>query len=204
MDIRSYLGLSAVVPVLTIKAAEDAVPLARALVAGGLRVLEVTLRTPAALEAMRRISGEVEGAVVAAGTVLSAGDLDRSAKAGARFGFSPGLAEFMLDEGPIPILPGIATPSELMRAMGAGLTTFKFFPAVPAGGVGALKAMGGPFPHVAFCPTGGIDAANAAQFLALPNVLCVGGSWVAPAKAVEAGDWETISKLAAGAAALRP
>ena len=203
MDVRDSLTLSPVVPVLTIPDAEAAVPLARALVAGGLRVLEVTLRTPAALEAMARIAGEVEDAVVAAGTVVTAADLQRAAKAGARFAFSPGLADFMLEEGPIPILPGVATASEVMKAMGAGQTTFKFFPAVPAGGTGALKALAGPFAEVAFCPTGGIDAANAAQFLALPNVLCVGGSWVAPAKAIAAADWAAIEALARGAAGLR-
>jgi 2-dehydro-3-deoxyphosphogluconate aldolase/(4S)-4-hydroxy-2-oxoglutarate aldolase len=202
MDLRAYLELSPVVPVLTIHRVEDAIPLARALVAGGLKVLEVTLRTAAALEAMHCIAAEVPDAVVAAGTVLTAKDLKRAAKAGARFAFSPGLADFMLEEGPIPVLPGVATASEVMKALDRGCSTFKFFPAVPAGGVGALKALHGPFADVAFCPTGGIDAANAAQFLALPNVLCVGGSWVAPAKAIEAGDWAAIESLAAEAAAL--
>jgi 2-dehydro-3-deoxyphosphogluconate aldolase/(4S)-4-hydroxy-2-oxoglutarate aldolase len=189
--------------VLTIHRVEDAVPLARALVAGGLKVLEVTLRTSAALEAMHRMSEEVPDAVVAAGTVVTAKDLKRAAKAGAKFAFSPGLADFMLEDGPIPILPGVATASEVMKAMQSGNTTFKFFPAVPAGGVGALKALHGPFADVAFCPTGGIDAANAPAFLALPNVLCVGGSWVAPAKAIDAGDWAAIEALAKDAAALK-
>jgi 2-dehydro-3-deoxyphosphogluconate aldolase/(4S)-4-hydroxy-2-oxoglutarate aldolase len=202
MDLRSFLRLSPVVPVLTIDDVEAAVPLARALVEGGLKVLEVTLRTSAALEAMRRIASEVPEAVVAAGTVLTAKDLERSAGAGARFAFSPGLADFMLEPGAIPILPGVATASEVMRAQAKGLTTFKFFPAVPAGGTGALKALHGPFGDIAFCPTGGIDQANAASFLALPNVLCVGGSWVAPAKAIHTGDWERVRSLAAGAAAL--
>ena len=202
-DPRDYMKLCPVVPVLTIQRVEDAVPLARALVAGGLKVLEVTLRTAAALEAMHCIAAEVPDAIVAAGTVLTAKDLKRSAKAGARLAFSPGLADFMLEEGPIPMLPGVATASELMRGMSAGLSAFKFFPAVPAGGVGALKGLGGPFPDVAFCPTGGIDASNAADFLALPNVLCVGGSWVAPAKAVQAGDWAAIEALARNAAALK-
>lgn len=202
MDVRSYLTLSPVVPVLTIRRAEDAVPLARALTQGGLKVLEVTLRTSAALEAMQRIAAEVPEAVVAAGTVLTPADLDRSAKAGARLAFSPGLADFMLEAGPIPIVPGVATASEAMRAMAAGIMTCKFFPAVPAGGVGALKALHGPLPDLAFCPTGGIDQANAAEFLALPNVLCVGGSWVAPTKAVEAGDWAAITALCIQASAL--
>ena len=202
MDVREYLSLSPVVPVLTISKAEDAVPLAQALVAGGLRVLEVTLRTPAALEAIQRISEEVPEAVVAAGTVLSAEGLKRAAGAGARFAFSPGLADFMLEAGPIPILPGVATPSEVMRALAVGITTLKFFPAVPAGGVGALSALNGPFPEVRFCPTGGIDQGNAGDFLNLPNVLCVGGSWPAPAKAIEGAHWEGIEGLAARAAAL--
>ena len=202
LELRAYLKLAPVVPVLTIHRAEDAAPLARALIAGGLRVLEVTLRTPAALEAIRRIAAEAPEAIVAAGTVLSAEDLERSAEAGARFAFSPGLAEFMLDAGPIPVLPGIATASEVMRAVAAGLDTCKFFPAVPAGGVGALKALVGPFPDVAFCPTGGIDHRNAAPFLALPNVLCVGGSWVAPPDLIQQQAWSHLSALAAEASLL--
>ena len=202
MDIRSFLKISPVVPVLTIRRAEDAVPLARALTAGGLKVLEVTLRTPAALEAMERIAAEVPDAVLAAGTVLTAADLGRSAKAGARFAFSPGLADFMLEPGPIPILPGVATASEVMKALAGGHDTFKFFPAVPAGGVGALKGLAGPFADAAFCPTGGVDGANAADFLALSNVLCVGGSWVAPAGLVDAGDFAAIEALARAASAL--
>jgi 2-dehydro-3-deoxyphosphogluconate aldolase/(4S)-4-hydroxy-2-oxoglutarate aldolase len=202
MDVRDYLRLSPVVPVLTIPEAEDAPPLARALTSAGLRVLEVTLRTPAALEAIRRIRAEVPDAIVAAGTVLTAGDLERAAEAGASFAFSPGLAAFMLREGPIPILPGVATPSEVMTAVAAGHRTLKFFPAVPAGGIGALKALHGPFPDVSFCPTGGIDNDNAREFLQLPNVICVGGSWPAPAKAIEGKHWEGIEGLAAKAAAL--
>jgi 2-dehydro-3-deoxyphosphogluconate aldolase/(4S)-4-hydroxy-2-oxoglutarate aldolase len=202
MDIRDCLTLAPVVPVLTIPDAEKAVPLAQALIAGGLRVLEVTLRTPAALEAIRRIAAEAPEAVVAAGTVLKPDDLKRAADAGAKFAFSPGLADFMLEEGPIPILPGVATASEVMRVLGAGITTMKFFPAVPAGGVQALKALYGPLPEAAFCPTGGIDQTNAGDFLTLPNVLCVGGSWPAPAKAIEGGHWEGIEVLAARAAAL--
>lgn len=202
MDIRDSLTLSPVVPVLTIPRAEDAVPLARALVAGGLRVLEVTLRTADALEAIRRITAEAPEAVVAAGTVLKADDLKRAAEAGAKFAFSPGLADFMLEEGPIPILPGVATASEVMRVLDAGITTMKFFPAVPAGGVPALKALYGPLPDACFCPTGGIEQSNAGDFLNLPNVLCVGGSWPAPAKAIEGCHWEGIEVLAAKAAAL--
>ena len=196
MTVRSFLSLAPVVPVLTIEDAEDAVPLARALLAGGVKVLEVTLRTPAALEAMARIAGEVPEAVLASGTVLTPADLERSVKAGARLAFSPGLADFMLEPHAIPMVPGVATASEVMRGLAAGLDTFKFFPAVPAGGVGALKAIAGPLPAVAFCPTGGIGQDNAAEFLALPNVLCVGGSWLAPAAAVKAGDWSKIEDLA--------
>jgi 2-dehydro-3-deoxyphosphogluconate aldolase/(4S)-4-hydroxy-2-oxoglutarate aldolase len=203
MSCRPYLSLCPVVPVLTIERTEDAVPLARALVAGGLKVLEVTLRTPAAIEAMVRIAAEVPDAVLAAGTVLTADDLERSAKAGARFAFSPGLADFMLEPQTIPILPGVATASEIMKGLQAGLDTFKFFPAVPAGGVGALKGFAGPFGGVAFCPTGGVGAGNAKDFLAQPNVLCVGGSWVAPNDAVSAGDWGRIEQLARQAQSLR-
>jgi 2-dehydro-3-deoxyphosphogluconate aldolase/(4S)-4-hydroxy-2-oxoglutarate aldolase len=172
-------------------------------VAGGLTVLEVTLRTGAALEAMQAIAAEVPEAVVAAGTVLTAQDLERSAAAGARFAFSPGLADFMLQAGPIPMVPGVATASELMKGLAAGLDSFKFFPAVAAGGVAALNGLQGPFADVVFCPTGGISLDNAASFLALPNVLCVGGSWLAPPNSVEAGDWAGIEGLARQAAGLR-
>jgi 2-dehydro-3-deoxyphosphogluconate aldolase/(4S)-4-hydroxy-2-oxoglutarate aldolase len=196
MDLRSILRLAPVIPVLTIRDVKDAVPLAQALVKGGLKVLEVTLRTDAALQAMERIAGEVPEAVVAAGTVVSRANLDQCARAGARLAFSPGFADFMLEAAVIPIVPGIATATELMRAGAAGYSTFKFFPAVPMGGVGALKSFGGPFADAAFCPTGGIDADNARQFLELPNVLCVGGSWVAPPGAIEAHAWPVIERLA--------
>lgn len=202
MNLRDTLRLSPVVPVLTIERAQDAVPLAAALLAGGLRVLEVTLRTSAALEAMERIAAEVPEAVVAAGTVLSATDLRRSADAGATFAFSPGLADFMMEDGPIPVVPGVATASEVMRALAGGASTLKFFPAVPAGGPAALQALRGPFPDAAFCPTGGVDQANAAAFLELPNVLCVGGSWIAPKKAIDAGDWAAVTSMAREAATL--
>ena len=204
MTCRPFLQMSPVVPVLTITDVKDAVPLARALVAGGLKVLEITLRTPAALEAMIRIAAEVPEAVIAAGTVLRAEDLDRAAKAGARFAFSPGLADFMVKPQAIPILPGVATASDIMKGMIEGMDAFKFFPAVPAGGIGALKAFQGPFPSVVFCPTGGIGADNAGDFLKLPNVLCVGGSWVAPMDAIAAGDWGRIEALAKAAAGLAP
>lgn len=203
MMIRELLTLAPVVPVLTIHREEDAVPLARALLTGGLKVLEITLRTPAAAEAMRRIAGEVPEAVVAAGTVRTAADLERAADAGARFAFSPGLADFMLEAGPIPLVPGVESASEVLRALNRGVTTLKFFPAGPAGGPAALQAFAGPYPDAAFCPTGGVSPENAATYLALPNVLCVGGSWVAPSRKIDEGDWDSITALAREAAALR-
>lgn len=203
MTLEGILKLAPVLPVLTIEDEASAVPLARALVAGGLPALEVTLRTPAALGAIKRIAGEVEGAVVGAGTVLNAADLARAAKAGARFAVSPGLAADASAVGPIPLLPGIATASELMRGLEAGFRLFKFFPAVPAGGVAMLRAFAPVFADARFCPTGGIGEENAAAFLALPNVLCVGGSWVAPGEAVRAGDTARIKALARAAAGLR-
>lgn len=201
MTVDEVMRLAPVIPVLVIERVEDAVPLGRALVAGGLPALEITLRTPAALDSIRRIAGEVEGAAVGVGTVLTRADLDAAASAGATFAVSPGLDDELLEPGPIPLLPGVATATEVMRAMRAGLTRLKFFPAMAVGGVAALKGFAGPFPDVKFCPTGGVDTANAASLLALPNVLCVGGSWVAPAHAVKAGDWETIRRLAAAAVA---
>ncbi len=199
MTLKDILNLAPVVPVLTIEAVEHAVPLARALAAGGLTALEITLRTSAALEAMERIAGEVEGVVVGAGTVLNAADLERVARAGAGFAVSPGLMDGAAPDGPVPLLPGAATASEVMRAIAAGFTCLKFFPAVPAGGLAMLKSFGPVFPQVAFCPTGGVGLDNAASFLALPNVICVGGSWVAPAQAVRDGDWSRITELARGA-----
>ena len=196
MNLDDILRLAPVVPVLTIEEAAHAVPLARALAAGGLTALEVTLRTPAALEAIERIAEEVQDAVVGAGTVLTAHDLDRAAKAGARFAVSPGLIEGAKAGGPVPLLPGVATASELMRGLAAGFVRFKLFPAVPAGGTALLKAFAPVFQTALFCPTGGVTAANAGEFLALPNVVCVGGSWVAPADAVKAGDWARITELA--------
>lgn len=202
MTIRDTLALAPVVPVITIERLEDAVPLGRALVAGGLPVLEVTLRTPVALEAIRRMAAEVEGAVVGAGTVLNPDDLARAGEAGARFAVSPGLTEALLRaEGP-PVLPGVQTASDLMRGLELGLDIFKFFPAVPAGGLNMLKAFYGPFANVRFCPTGGITLDSAPEFLKLPNVACVGGTWLAPRDAVAAGDWGRVTDLARAAAAL--
>ena len=203
MTLEQMLKLAPVVPVLTIEDEAHAVALGRALVAGGLPMLEVTLRTPAAIGAIRRISGEVEGAVVGAGTVLTAKDLDRAAAAGALFAVSPGLGEGARPDGPVPLLPGVATASEVMAALAAGFEYLKFFPAVPAGGVAMLKAFAPVFPLARFCPTGGVSVENAPEFLGLANVVCVGGSWVAPTAAVQAGDWSRITELARAAQLLR-
>ncbi len=203
MILQEMLTRAPVVPVLTIEDEAHAVPLGRALVAGGLPMLEVTLRTPAAIGAIRRIAEEVEGSIPGAGTVLNPRDLERCAEAGAKFAVSPGLAEGARLDGPVPLLPGVATATEVMAAIAAGFEYLKFFPAVPAGGVAMLKAFAPVFPQVRFCPTGGVSLENAPQFLGLANVVCVGGSWVAPAAAVRAGDWSRITELARGAAQLQ-
>ena len=200
------MALCPVIPVLTIERASDAVPLARALVAGGIRAIEITLRTPGALEAVRAIADDVPDAIPGVGTVLTAADLDAALAAGARFAISPGATPALLAAaraGGLPYIPAIATASELMAAMAAGFSVCKFFPAAQAGGVEALKSLAGPFPHARFCPTGGIDAASAPAYLALPSVVCVGGSWIAPRAAIAAGDFTTIERLARAAAALR-
>ena len=195
-----------VIPVITLHDARHAVPLARALVAGGIRMLEIALRTPQALEGLRAIAAEAPQAVPGAGTVRSAADAQAAARAGARFavspGFTPAVARACRDAG-LPLLPGVATASEIMAARQEGLDALKFFPALQAGGAAMLKAWQGPFGDVVFCPTGGIGPENAAQFLALENVACVGGSWLAPRDALEAGDWARITQLARAAAALR-
>ena len=201
----SLLGTQPVIPVLTIDSAENAVPLARALARGGLPVIEITLRTPAALEAVRRASGEVEEAVVGAGTVLSPGQYEAAAAAGSRFVVSPGVTPSLLAAAAgsdVPFLPGAATPGEILSARDAGLRFLKFFPAEQAGGAAFLKALAAPIPDIRFCPTGGITAANAADYLKLPNVACVGGSWVAPDRLVAAGAWDEIEVLAREAAGL--
>lgn len=197
-------ALAPVVPVLVIDDADRAEGLARALVAGGLPALEVTLRTPAALDAIRAMAG-VEGGVVGAGTLLTDKDVEAAKAAGATFGVSPGFTDRLLDAAEandLPMLCGTATPSDVMRLYERGYTVAKFFPAEVNGGVPALKGIGAPIPQVKFCPTGGISLANAASYLALPNVMCVGGSWVAPAAMVTSGDWAGITALAAEAAAL--
>lgn len=206
MNILQIMNTGPVIAVIVIDRLQDAVPLARALVAGGVRVLELTLRTPVALQAISAIAHEVEGAIVGVGTLTRAQDFELSIKAGALFGVSPGLTPELVtaarDSG-LPLLPGVMTPSELIAARAAGFTELKLFPAQQAGGIGMLKALGGPFPDVSFCPTGGISAATVASFLALPNVACVGGSWLTPREAVQAGDWPGITALARTAAALR-
>jgi 2-dehydro-3-deoxyphosphogluconate aldolase/(4S)-4-hydroxy-2-oxoglutarate aldolase len=194
-----------VIPVIVLSDVAHAVPLARALVAGGIRMLEVTLRTPAALQCIEAIAREVPDAVAGAGTVRNAADAQASVKAGARFLVSPGYTSALgraCKELGVACLPGVATASEIMAAQDDGFTQLKFFPAVPSGGVPMLKAWHGPFGEVTFCPTGGITAANARDFLALPNVACVGGSWIAPVDAIERGDWSRITRLASEAKAL--
>jgi len=202
MTLDEILARAPVIPVLIIDDVAHAVPLGRALAAGGLSVLEVTLRTPVAIRCVERMAGEIEGAVVGAGTVLTPAMRQAVADVGGRFAVSPGLIEGETDEGPTPLLPGIATATELMAGLAAGFTRFKLFPANVAGGVDALRAFASPFQQARFCPTGGVNAANAADYLALPNVVCVGGSWVAPPEAVRAGDWGRITELARQAAAL--
>ncbi|WP_377292234.1 2-dehydro-3-deoxy-phosphogluconate aldolase [Rhizobium sp. SG2393] len=202
----SILKLQPVVPVLIIEDAKTAVPLARALVAGGLKAIEITLRTPAALEAIRAVADEVEGAVAGAGTVLNARQWDEAVAAGSKFIVSPGTTETLLDAAAgseVPILPGAATASEVMTLLDAGQTVMKFFPAEQAGGAAYLKSLSSPLAGATFCPTGGISLKNAKDYLSLPNVVCVGGSWVAPKDLVEAGDWAAITKLASEAFALR-
>lgn len=202
---REICAAAPVIPVLVIDEAEHARPLAETLVAGSLPVLEVTLRTPAALAAIERMA-RVPGAVVGAGTLLTPDDVGAAKAAGARFGVSPGATEDLLAaceaEG-LPLLPGAATASEAMALLARGYDMLKFFPAEPAGGVAALRALGGPLPALSFCPTGGVGPDNAGAYLALGNVACVGGSWVAPAGAAAAGRWAEIETLAREAARLR-
>jgi 2-dehydro-3-deoxyphosphogluconate aldolase/(4S)-4-hydroxy-2-oxoglutarate aldolase len=204
-DIAAVLEIAPVIPVIVIDDVSTAVPLARALVAGGLLVLEVTLRTPCALAAIQRIAQEVPEAIVGAGTVLSPADVSASVAAGSRFLVSPGstptLLDAMLDSG-AAALPAAATASEVIGLLERGLTRAKFFPAQPAGDVSYLKALAGPLPEVRFCPTGGIDVTTAPDFLALSNVACVGGSWLTPPGAVATGDWNRIEQLAREASAL--
>ena len=200
------MDLAPVIPVLVIDRPQDAVPLARALTNGGLYAIEVTLRTPAALEAIAAIAAEVPDAVVGAGTVLNARQYQDATRAGARFIVSPGLTDGVIGaaaDSEVPLLAGTANASDIMRGLEAGLTHFKFFPAETSGGAAAIKALGGPFVDVKFCPTGGVNLKSAPEYLALANVLCVGGGWVAPADAIKGGDWGRITGLAHEAAALK-
>ncbi|MEI9599371.1 bifunctional 4-hydroxy-2-oxoglutarate aldolase/2-dehydro-3-deoxy-phosphogluconate aldolase [Moellerella wisconsensis] len=197
-----------IVPVIVINELSQAVPLAKALISGGVKVLEVTLRTECAIDAIRLIAQEVPEAIVGAGTVINPEQLQAVTEAGAQFAISPGLTDNLLDaavKGSIPLIPGISSVSELMLGMNYGLTEFKFFPAEANGGVKALKAIAGPFSQVRFCPTGGISPANYRDYLALDSVLCIGGSWIVPADALQQGDYARITQLAkdavAGAAA---
>ena len=194
-----------VIPVIVLDDAKDAVPLAKALVAGGLPAIEITLRTAAALESIRRVAAEVPDALVGAGTILNAAQFDEAVAAGSKFIVSPGLTPELVDaaEGsPVPLLPGAVTSSEIMAALEEGYSLLKFFPAEQAGGAAYLKSLSSPFGGVRFCPTGGVSAKNAPDYLGLPNVLCVGGSWVAPTDAVSSGDWGRITALAKEAALL--
>ncbi|MCY7305525.1 MAG: bifunctional 4-hydroxy-2-oxoglutarate aldolase/2-dehydro-3-deoxy-phosphogluconate aldolase [Rhodoferax sp.] len=194
-----------VIPVIVLSDVAHAVPMARALLAGGIRMLEVTLRTPQALECMAAITREVPQAVVGAGTVRTAADAKAAMAAGARFAVSPGYTPMLgqaCRELGLPLLPGVATGSEIMQCLEDGFTELKFFPAMQAGGVAMLKAWSGPFADVRFCPTGGVTPNNSAELLALPNVVCVGGSWLVPTDAVSQGDWARVTQLALAARAL--
>ncbi|MEU5769551.1 bifunctional 4-hydroxy-2-oxoglutarate aldolase/2-dehydro-3-deoxy-phosphogluconate aldolase [Streptomyces asoensis] len=202
----SVLDLAPVVPVLVVEDVADAVPLARALVAGGLPALEVTLRTPVALDAIRAISGAVPEAVVGAGTVITPAQVTACGEAGARFLVSPGWTDALLTAmraSGVPFLPGVSTTSEVVALLERGVREMKFFPAQAAGGTAYLRSLAGPLPQARFCPTGGIGPDNAPDYLALPNVGCVGGSWMVPADAVAARDWTRVERLARAAADLR-
>lgn len=202
----SILDLAPVIPVVVLDDARDAVPLARALVAGGLPVIEVTLRTGAAPDAIRAIAEQVPEAVVGAGTVLTPEHADRAVAAGARFLVSPGWTDRLLGAmrgHGVPVLPGVSTASETLALLERGVTEMKFFPAEAAGGTGYLTSLASPLPGARFCPTGGIDEAKAARYLALPNVGCVGGTWMLPGEALAAKDWSRVQRLAEGAAGLR-
>jgi len=206
LDIRPVLGGVAVIPVVTLDRLEDAVPLAEALVAGGLPAIEMTLRTPAGLAAIEQIASKVKGAIVGAGTITTPADVTAAKDAGARFGVSPALFPDVIKAAAsahLPYIPGIMTATEAMQAVALGCKVLKLFPAEPAGGIKLLKALAGPFPDLLFCPTGGIGPTQAADYLRLPNVIAIGGSWMTPAEAIKARDWNTIRKLAAEASSFR-
>jgi 2-dehydro-3-deoxyphosphogluconate aldolase/(4S)-4-hydroxy-2-oxoglutarate aldolase len=197
-ELAALFGQATIIPVLTIERLEDAVPLAKALVAGGVRTLEITLRTPVAIESAKAIMADVPEAVVGIGTILNADDLARAEGIGARFGISPGATPDLLKAAAasaLPFAPGIATASELMLALAHDFNLVKFFPAEQSGGIKALRALAGPFPDVRFCPTGGIGEANAASWLAEPNVVAVGGSWLCPAADIRSGNWAGITAI---------
>jgi len=204
--VEAVLQLAPVVAVVVIESLADAVPLARALVSGGIKAIEVTLRTPVALDAIRAIAAEVEGAVTGAGTLLTPGDIAAAEKAGARFGVSPGSTPRLLDaadDSSLPYLPGAATATEALCLLERGYRLQKFFPATPAGGPDYLRALASPLPGIRFCPTGGITSATAPEWLGLANVVCVGGSWLSTSKLLRAGDWTAVEGLARTAAELR-
>ncbi|GAB3179992.1 bifunctional 4-hydroxy-2-oxoglutarate aldolase/2-dehydro-3-deoxy-phosphogluconate aldolase [Nesterenkonia halophila] len=206
-DIHDIMGLAPVIPVVTVEDPETAVPLARALVDGGVPTIEVTLRTPAALEALRRIAAEVPEIAIGAGTVLDPRQADRAVDAGAGFVVTPGLTPSLLrwiGEAEVPCLPGVSTVSQLMEALEQGITGLKFFPAEAAGGAPYLRAVGGPVPEVTFCPTGGITPSNASGYLALGNVACVGGSWLTPREVLAAGDFAEVTRRARETRQLAP
>ena len=201
----SVLKLQPVVPVLIIDDVATAVPLARALVAGGLKAIEITLRTTAALEAIRAVANEVEGAVAGAGTILNAAQFEAAVEAGSQFIVTPGITRDLLEasvNSPIPLLPGISNASGIMEGYGLGYRRFKLFPAEVSGGVAAIKALGGPFGEVKFCPTGGVSPANIKSYMALKNVMCVGGSWMLDPEWIKNGDWARIQECTAEALAL--
>jgi 2-dehydro-3-deoxyphosphogluconate aldolase / (4S)-4-hydroxy-2-oxoglutarate aldolase len=207
MTLLDIIRTSPVIPVIAIDRIEYAVPLARALVAGGIRVLEITLRTAHGLPAIRAVAEQVPQAIVGVGTLTQPEEFSAAREAGAVFGVSPGLTPSLIEaarRSGLPLLPGVMSPSEVMAAREAGFRQLKLFPAVPAGGVAMLNAIAGPLPDVTFCPTGGIALDTAAEFLACRNVACVGGSWLTPKDALQAGDWSRITALAQAASRLRP
>jgi 2-dehydro-3-deoxyphosphogluconate aldolase/(4S)-4-hydroxy-2-oxoglutarate aldolase len=207
MNLDQIIAATSVMPVMVVDRPADAVPLARALVDGGIRVLEITLRTAAGLDAVRAIKQEVPDVIVGVGTITTPAQLDASIGAGAQFGVSPGSTPTLLKAitaSKLPFLPGVATTSEVMQALEMGFDIMKLFPAVAAGGIKLLESFSGPFPQVRFCPTGGINAQNAPDFFKLPNVVCVGGSWLTPKNLVASGNWAEITRLAREAAALKP
>jgi 2-dehydro-3-deoxyphosphogluconate aldolase / (4S)-4-hydroxy-2-oxoglutarate aldolase len=206
MDVLELMRAGPVIPVIVVDRVADAVPLARALAAGGVRVLEVTLRTSSGLAAIAAIARDVPEAIVGVGTITQPQEFAQASDAGAQFAVTPGLTPALIDaarRASLPLLPGVMTPSEVIAAKAAGYLQLKLFPAQQAGGIAMLKALGGPFPDVTFCPTGGITAATAPDFLALPNVGCVGGSWLTPKDAIAVRDWDSITAVAREAAALR-